>query len=909
MTTSETPARAPYGTKITILVAFVVLSALAVAVVRHVGVPAHGPRPHVGAPVYEPVQNGAPGRPAIYLPARRAKRLVGVERQASLSANSSVLRFGAEGTGQVRFSWTLDEKPGGGRETPTGGSYRVWARLRSLVEGGEVRVSLTHANGKAHTAHLPAGAPGEWQWLDLGEFPADGQGKERVQLVGLGDAAWQLMGLGVVPDGAPVAAPAPPLSLAKERVFRTFGDRFDRSPGHGLGTWQERSGSWKFEFSLDPNRVPMQYSLHARLAAGGKEGLVVVDGPEWLGSRTSVSAFPEPGARCGIALETADGVERFVVQAGNSGADVPRVAPHQWCRLTVESWGWTRRFLVDGREVAVRHDVSPAIHRPGLVLAAGEARFDDVRVREVAWCAEDAAIYRMPWQLAADADWQLRANGKGPALQGVRGEMLPAEGMAAAREVVVWHDGRDTAKLAAGGAGATSFAQGTAYWFASGNTNWRLLAPGSINRLAVCSFETTQDTFRIGPYRFDAQTIPDPSDYLDFTPEEWEAIRLSPDADKLARRAKETRVVGRSNQYAIWGMESGYWRVLGGVLQARYRGRVRFWQELEGVYTLRFRVRLGAERSLARVVLGELDGKGIPVAFHTTGARLRDNDLAMPVTTDRWTECLVTLGTDTVTAQTRASLVNQAAAMVPSWSAPKSQRIARGIGGGLLLEANGRDISFDDVEVTVPRREDGQRFHAFDRRETDWLRDGTGWIDHGGVSCALASNWVSLVTPAERGMLWHKARISGDVLLATNIEENSEWLGWEQDPSHIHYPADNVVLCLGKGQDLGSGYRLEVNSRERTMTVLYRAGKEVASARQDYRFPIQYGGGHAPYRPRRNRISLVRQGKRVRGLVNGVEVLSYTDEKPLTTDTVGIGGYRTRINFSRIMVRELGAEQ
>ena len=93
------------------------------------------------------------------------------------------------------------------------------------------------------------------------------------------------------------------------------------------------------------------------------------------------------------------------------------------------------------------------------------------------------------------------------------------------------------------------------------------------------------------------------------------------------------------------------------------------------------------------------------------------------------------------------------------------------------------------------------------------------------------------------------------------------------------------------------------------MTVLYRAGKEVASARQDYRFPIQYGGGHAPYRPRRNRISLVRQGRRVRGLVNGVEVLSYTDEKPLTTDTVGIGGYRTRINFSRIMVRELGAEQ
>jgi len=889
--------------KITILGGFVVLTAIAVAVVRQVGVPAHGPKPQVGTPVYEPVRNRAPARPAIYVPARRAKRLVGVERQLSLSANGSVLRFGAEGTGQARFSWTSGGKPAG-----TGGSYRVWARVRSLAERGEVRVSLTHANGKVHTAQLAAGSPGEWQWLDLGEFLADGQGRERVQLTGLGDAAWQLMGLGIIPAGAPDAAPAPPLSLGKGRVFRKFGDRFDRSPGHGLGTWQKRSGSWQFEFSLDPNRVPMQYSLHAKLAADGGEGLVVVDGPEWLGSRTSVSIFPEPGARCGIALETADGVERFVVQAGNTGVDLPRVAPHQWCRLTVEAWGWTRRFLVDGREVAVHHDVSPAIHRPGLVLAAGEARFDDVRVREVAWCAEDAATYRMPWQLAAGADWQLRANGKGSALRGVRGELLPGEGMAAAREIVVWH-GQEAGQLGADGAEAVSFEQGTAYRFASGSTGWRLQAPGTIDRLAVCSFEPTQDTFRIGPYRFDAQTIPDPSDYLDFTPEEWEAIRTSPDADKLARKAKETQVVGRSNQYAIWGMESGYWRVMDGVLKARYGGRIRFWQSLDGAYTLQFRVRLGAAKSLARVVLGEHERSGISVAFHTQGARTASDDLAIPVEVGQWTECRIALDADSVVAQTRSIPADPAGATLPGWSAPKSRKIARGIGGGLVLETRGRDVSFDDVDITVPRRQGTQHFHPFDRRETDWVRSGPGWIDHGGVSCALASNWVSLVAPAGRGMLWHKASITGDVLLATNIEENTEWLGWERDPSHIHHPADNVVLCLGRGQDLENGYRLEVNSRERTRTVLYRAGKEVASVRQDYRFPIQYRGGHAPYRPRRNRLCLVRQGNRIRGLVNGVEVLSYTDEKPLTTDTVGIGGYQTRINFSRIMVRELGAKQ
>jgi len=224
-----------------------------------------------------------------------------------------------------------------------------------------------------------------------------------------------------------------------------------------------------------------------------------------------------------------------------------------------------------------------------------------------------------------------------------------------------------------------------------------------------------------------------------------------------------------------------------------------------------------------------------------------------------------------------------------------------------LLEAGG-EVAFYDVEITVPRRTATQWFHAFDCRETDWWREGGQWIDHGGMSCALASNWVSLLAPEGRGMLWHKTSFTGDALLATNLEENSEWMGWEKEPSHIHYPYDNAILCLGQGRDGESGYRLEVNSRNRAATVLYRQGKEVASVRQDHRFPIQYQGGHAPYLPRRNRVTLVREGSHLRVLINGVEVLSYTDPEPLATDTVGIGGYQTHVNFSRIMVRCLGVD-
>jgi hypothetical protein len=862
---------------------------------------------HMFSPAYEPVADVTDVPSGVTVPARRASHSSDVQRQVSVSAGGEVLQFGADGAGQTEFAWSAG-KPGPSPETATQGPYRVWARILPLAARGEVKVSLAHPSGEVHTAYLPTGSPREWQWLDLGTFEADGTDTERLRLAGLGDVAWQLLELRIVPNGTEIPPP-PPLSMSRGRSYREFGDRFDRSPGHGLGAWLSRSGTWGIEFSLDPNRIPMQYSLRAKLGAGDREGVLAADGPEWLGSRTSVSVFPEPGARCGIVLETPAGSERYLVSAGGAEDGMPGIAPHQWSRLTVEAWGWVRRFLVDGKEVAGHYDASPLAHRPALVLAAGEARFDDVRVDEIAWCAEDAAGFRLPWRLGAGADWRVRAKGRGPALRGLSGGLLPAANMAPARDVVLWH-GKDAPGLSGEGFEAAPFAHGTVFRRHKGESSWSFVAPGDIDRVAVCASGTEEDAFHIGPYRFDAPKIPDPSDYLDFTADEWEAIRTSPEADKLARKPKQTQVVGRSSQYAIWAMDEGRWRVDDGVLRAWPRGRparVRFWQHLEGAYSLRFRVRLEDGQSRARVILGEDNGNGIAVALYPQGGTGNaDDDLALAVAPGEWTECAIDLGMAMVTARTRQELRNQAVAMVPQWSAPQSREIVRGIGGGLLLEADGRDVAFDDVEIAVPREGEGQWFYTFDRRETDWLRDGTGWIDHGGVSCALASNWVSLVTSDSRGMLWNKRTFAGDLLLSTNIEENSEWMGWEQDPSHIHHPYDNIVLCLGKGQDTGSGYRLEVNSRDRTATVLYRADKEVASVPQDYRFPIQYKGGHAPYSPRRNRISLVRQGNRLRALVNGVEVLSYTDPDPLATERVGIGGYQTHVNFSRIMVRELG---
>ncbi len=232
-------------------------------------------------------------------------------------------------------------------------------------------------------------------------------------------------------------------------------------------------------------------------------------------------------------------------------------------------------------------------------------------------------------------------------------------------------------------------------------------------------------------------------------------------------------------------------------------------------------------------------------------------------------------------------------------------RVERGVGGALRLAMIGGSARFDDVQILVPRAAPGEFFYAFDRRETDWWREGGAWIDHGGISCALASHWISLVAPAGRGVLWNKRAFGSDLLVAATVEENTEWFGWEQAHSHTHHAYDNLCLLLAPTSAWDSGYRLEVNARDRSATVLYRNGKPVASAPQDARFPMRYIGGHQPYAPRRNRIALVREGSRLRALVNGVEVLAFEDPSPLPVSRVGVGGYNTHANFSHVEIREL----
>jgi hypothetical protein len=232
------------------------------------------------------------------------------------------------------------------------------------------------------------------------------------------------------------------------------------------------------------------------------------------------------------------------------------------------------------------------------------------------------------------------------------------------------------------------------------------------------------------------------------------------------------------------------------------------------------------------------------------------------------------------------------------------QPIVRGFGGGISLYASGR-AQFDDIEFVIPRRTERTRFYSFDRQETDFWREGGDWLEHGGISCVLASSWLSLKAQESKGMLWSKTPCAANAQVAFYVEENTDWFGWRAYPSHVHYPYDNITAVLGTKADSDSGYRLIVNADNRSSTILYRNGEEVKRARQDSGFPIQYVGGHAPYTNRSNRVTLRKEGVMITGYVNDVKVIEYEDPEPIDVSTVGVGGHNTSINFANIEIQDI----
>ncbi|HEY3324076.1 MAG TPA: hypothetical protein VGP72_26725 [Planctomycetota bacterium] len=846
-------------------------------------------------------------------------------------------------------------------ETKNEGTWQAWAHVRWRDSCGN---SLTlKVAGQAEQLVGEDSLYNCWHWVEAGKYKL-ATGKVPLSLIEREDgiAVDQLLftcDAKYMPVG--VISPA-----GEARAIRRFADDFSHSPGHGHDGWEFPEGLWEISFSFDPNRLPTQYALTGKTSADGKEGIALVKGPAWYGCRLSFSFLPEKDGNYGAIVERdADGKAALRVAfkiAGNKtlleatgpgiqdSQDVSgSVALNQWHHVVVERWAFVTHVFVDDKLRLMNYAAAPRPGGVGFFVASGNAVFDDVELDEIPWQADDGAELAIPWIIPPGAEWFRTAQaekalgatvgqhalvGHKGALQARMGD-LPLE--EALFESVPPPLAKGKAELRADG--LVAFGGGEAPVRILRRPEFVAVAPATkdapvslgvdggearVLRVALRYGERLPKTHTMGPYHFTEPSIPDPSDYLDFTPEEYQKMRSTPEAQKLERRAKFMSIVADwSESRSPWVRDNGagYWKCRDGVLSASGPAVVRHFEETTGDLEMRLRLRVMDPRSVAEVELYAAPQPGPrvrfsgskavapgPVPAKAASAPPPEPALAfnLPDGND-WHDVVIRAACGTI----EVTLDKQP---------PKSAPLVRGDGGRIQLRVPVGRVDFDDIEMQVPRRGETFGVYSFAQRECDWWRvaDNAQWIDHGGITCVLASSWISLSAGEGRGIIWNKREFGPDVLVGFDVEENTDWHGWDQAESHVHYPADNIGVLLTKDipalspkgeKSTQEGYRLEVNAENRSATVLYRCGKQVARVAQDQNFPLRYVGGHSPYMPRTQRMYLIKRGGVLRAIVNGVEVLKFEDPEPIAVRRVALGGYSTHVNFSHIEVRQLAAPE
>jgi hypothetical protein len=857
-----------------------------------------------------------------------------IRRDADASGSQAVVL--SEGAGTTaksgRISCSL--------QVPAAGEYAVWARVKWRDScSNSMTIQLP---GQPQRVVGEDSVYGTWHWVRAGKAQlAAGANSIIISEREDGIGVDQLLA-SLDPDLVPIG----PLQVGSQAVaerqmvgIRRFADDFHRSPGHGMNAWILDGGDWDIAFDFDPNRIPNQYALVGKGPAPAEDGegadagerpkaVAAVNAPAWRGCRVSCSFRPiKPGRYgCFFRGETDERVvivvseESATVEIGGVSTDLgDRLRLGQWHRLQVERWAWVTRVLIDGAPVAVDFNGAAGPIIPGLLVEEGEAVFDDAAVDEILWAGDDGGDNTIDWSIGAEAQWFRSTNPDRPMALVGRGGALRADWPGQQIAELAFERGMADNNCLQGGwvmsqgsgrQGLFSLsAPGSTLSLSSGGT-----AQSEVVRAAVRFSDQRDDGFNVGPYHFTQAKIADPSDYLDFTKEEYDKMRKDPEYDKLKRSAKFRPLVGSSggDSTSVWMRERGSWYVQGGVLlsSSAYASKVRHYMDISVDFDMHCRVQLLTPESVARIHLfgpdvmregEEYKPVGTAVVLATTaddpsgkssssrykslsrdGARVLDSE---------WHD---------LTLQARGAVLQ----ILIDGEAVGDQSIVRGYGGGISLYASGR-AQFDDIEFVIPRRTNRSRFYAFDRQETDFWREGGDWLEHGGISCVLASSWLSLKAQESKGMLWSKTPCAADVQVAFYVEENTDWYGWQAYPSHVHYPYDNITAVLGAEADADTGYRMIVNGDNRSATILYRNGKEVARRLQNFDFPIRYVGGHAPYTNRSNRVTLRKEGGLITGYVNDVKVIEYEDAEPIDVSTVGVGGHNTSINFANIEIQNV----
>jgi len=778
------------------------------------------------------------------------------------------------------------------------GVYKCWARVR--WDDG-CSNSLIFKIGKYHEKMFGQDAVyNSWHWVPIENFKLT-KGINTITLKEREDgiAVDQLL-----LSSDPVYQPRGKIVAGKElQGGCLFADNFNRSQGHGLRKWKVKSGAWKLLFSMDPNRIPLQYALQGKVGDDKKVALCKLSDISLRGAAYTFNLFPTMQGEYGVSIQSR-GKELAVLIAfadnGNylniKGAGIKKtiflgdkVRLMQWHKLNIERWDTVLKVKIDGRVIFSETSCSPS--ELGIFffeVKSGIGVFDDFLVKEIIYLADK----EIPWMtINKQSMWGWDSRG---VLTGDKGGITTAKFNLKIKEILF--DKEKGGAFFVNGVHITSESMGKKvleHTFSGNLPDHLSLSMGDKNKVSFRHFSLRfthycPDLFSFGPYNFN--NVEDISDYMDFTDEEFRKMNSPENKDKFKRKARRRPIIGRGEK-SVWEVKrKGLWDIHDSVLRGKAsKGYIKFWQEFNGDLTLRFKIKLKDNSSALKVALYSNAEKSLNMTIATTkyqenGKKSSGLFLLCPEA-GKWFTVVIATSLNRINAKIgdkKTSFAN----------------LQRGDGGGIQFMVPAGVVELDDIAVSLLREKEGYNFYGFDRRESDWWREGKIWCDHSGLACVFASNWTSLIAPEGSGMLLHKRIVGDNFLLAFNVSEASEWFGWSKKHSHIHYPWDNITIRLSSKK--GKAYELRINSENRTKTVLLRNGKAVVSINQDRKFPIRYTGGHAPYSPRRCRVVLRKTSDTIILYLNGRKIFTYTDPKPVKTSELRLGGFKTRINFSNI---------
>ncbi|MDA1141865.1 MAG: hypothetical protein O3B01_25145 [Planctomycetota bacterium] len=301
--------------------------------------------------------------------------------------------------GRVRFTTRLARKA----------EYKLWIRAKwTDYEGNSIGLSLP--NREPETLGQ-GGIYDRWHWVP-GPVVNFEEGNLTFYLFNREDGIF-IDRILLVPDATYIPRGKEgllvPAGWAAQDFY--FADDFSRSTEQPVKQWNELSGKWGINYTLDPNKLPNFFSYSGN---SEQQGLSITGRRFWRDYYFEAAINPEGCQAAGLVFSLVDDKHYLLVRwtkedklelcrvSGGTETIIKTVPlvrlDNAWWRMGVETWSDRVTVTLDGRKV-LESQMTVSGGKVGLLVSGGTAVFDNVEVspvrRFVGGPTEQAALWEI----------------------------------------------------------------------------------------------------------------------------------------------------------------------------------------------------------------------------------------------------------------------------------------------------------------------------------------------------------------------------------------------------------------------------------------------------------------------------------------------------------------------------------